>query len=342
MTDDMQGNATDFLVLGGRDIAGMTDVAGLIEVASEALRKTSDKTAIQDVRRVLDLEEPGGSCLSVMYAALADRPLFGAKVLSVFPDNFARDLPSHRGGIILFERESGTPVALVDGGQTTAWRTAAASAVATRHLARPDASVLALIGYGEQAFRHVVALAAVRPITEIRVWGRSLDKAEAFVQRQREAGFAARACAQPEDAVTGADIVCTVTSAREPVLSGEWLSPGTHVNAVGASVPACRELDDECVRRARIWVDYMPMALISAGEIVEGIRNGIITRDDLCGEIGSVIGGQIAGRASDDEITLYRSLGVPAQDIEFANFFYAAARSRGVGANVPFESLGHA
>ncbi len=277
----------------------MTDVERLIDVARDALRKTSDGSAVQDVRRVLDLEDSGGACMSIMYAALTDRPLFGAKVLSVFPENFSQQLPSHRGGILLFERKNGTPVALVDGGQTTAWRTAAASAVATKLLSRENASILTLLGYGEQAYRHVVALAAVRPIKEIRVWGRNIDKAEKFARSQRETGLEARAFANAEEAVAGADIVCTVTSAREPVLFGDWLTPGTHVNAVGASVPSCRELDDGCLRRAGIWVDYMPMALISAGEIVEGIRNGTIMQDDIRGEIGSVISGRLKGRESE-------------------------------------------
>jgi ornithine cyclodeaminase/alanine dehydrogenase-like protein (mu-crystallin family) len=143
-------------------------------------------------------------------------------------------------------------------------------------------------------------------------------------------------------AVDGADIVCTVTSARDPVLLGGWLTPGTHVNAVGASVPSCRELDDTCVQRAQIWVDYLPMALISAGELVAALASGLIARDHIKGEIGAVLEGQIAGRQSDDAITLYRSLGVPAQDIEIANFLYAAALRAGLGTSVRFESPHHA
>ena len=173
-------------------------------------------------------------------------------------------------------------------------------------------------------------------------WGRDPEKAEAFADKQRAAGFDAKGCDDAQTAVAGADIVCTVTSARTPILSGEWLTPGTHVNAVGASVPSIRELDDACVTRSGIWVDYMPMALTSAGEIVEAIRDGLISKDHLKGEIGAVINGAIPGRTSDDQITLYRSLGVPAQDIEFANFFYAVARSKGLGATVPFEDLNHA
>lgn len=331
-----------FLVLSGAEIARLTEPASLIALAASALRQTSDLSARQELRRVLDLAEVGGACLSVMYAAFDDLPLFGAKVLSVFPENFAHGLPSHRGGILLFERERGAPVALIDGGATTAWRTAAASAAATDLLARPEADVLTLLGYGEQAHRHVALLSRVRPLRELRVWGRDPAKAEAFAAQYRAAGLSARAVDEAEAAVRGAGIVCTVTSSRTPVLSGDWLDPGMHVNAVGASVPSWRELDDACLTRAGVWVDYLPMALTSAGEIVEGIAKGLIREGDLRGEIGAALAGQAPGRTSDSEITLYRSLGVPAQDIAFANHFVALARAAGLGTSVALEGAIHA
>lgn len=332
----------NFLVIRKEDIAALASMDDLIHAAAQALRKTSNKVAVQDVRRVLELPDAPGACLSIMYAAIGDQPLFGAKVLSVFPGNFAHGLPSHRGAIVLFERSFGRPVALVDGGEATAWRTAAASAVATRALSRPGSSALALLGYGEQAARHVGSISAVRPIRAIRVWGRDVAKARRFVETQRLAGFDAQAFADAREAVAGADIVCTVTSAVEPILRGEWVAPGTHINAVGASVPSCRELDSECVRRSRVWVDYLPMALTSAGELVDAIKAGLIDRAHLRGEIGAVLEGQIAGRESDADITLYRSLGVPAQDIEIANFLYAAAKSTGRGTRLKFERMQHA
>jgi ornithine cyclodeaminase/alanine dehydrogenase-like protein (mu-crystallin family) len=330
----MTTEARDFLIIRKEDIAALASMDDLLHVAAQALRKTSSEVAVQDVRRVLELPDAPGACLSVMYAAIADQPLFGAKVLSVMPTNFDHGLPSHRGVIVLFERRFGRPVALVDGGEATAWRTAAASAVATRALARANASSLALLGYGEQAARHVQSIAAVRPIRSIRVWGRDPDKAAAFASRQRFAGFDARAFPDAAQAVAGADIVCTVTSSAEPVLRGEWLKPGTHVNAVGASVPSCREIDADCVRRAGIWVDYLPMALSSAGELVDALRTGLITRAHIRGEIGAVLNGELAGRQDDDEITLYRSLGVPAQDLEIANFLYASAVATGSAAHI--------
>jgi ornithine cyclodeaminase len=326
----------DFLVLDKNSISSMVDIPGLIDIAASALQKTSNGAALQDVRRVLDLPNSDGGCLSIMYAAVTDRPAFGAKVLSVYPANFAHGLPSHRGGILLFEKEHGRPVALLDGGEITAWRTAAASAAATKALSRPDSSILAVLGYGEQAQRHIATISAVRPIREIRVWGRDVGKAERFAQTQRDAGFDAAAYREAADCVAGADIVCTVTSARTPVLFGRWLSPGSHVNAVGASVASCQEIDVECVQRARVWVDYLPMALSAAAELVLALADGLVSEKHILGEIGAVLNGTVPGRQSADDITLYRSLGVPAQDIELANFLYCAARASGAGARVSF------
>lgn len=329
--------ASDFLVLGRDAIRAILSVDKSIEIAEAALRKTSNGKASQDIRRTLGLPGAAGTCLSVMYAALSDRPLFGAKVLSVFPDNFDHGLPSHRGAIVLFDREHGRPVALMDGGELTAWRTAAASAVATRALSRPGSATLAVIGYGEQSRRHVSTISRVRPISRIRVWGRDRRKAERFAEEQAAAGFDASVCNDARDAVADADIVCTATSAQTPVLLGEWLPRGIHVNAVGASVRECREIDAECVRRAKIWVDYMPMALAAAGELQEALALGVIDASHVLGEIGEVLEGTLHGRTSDSDITLYRSLGVPAQDIELANFIYEAARQGGLGTSIDFE-----
>lgn len=333
---DPDREAHPILFLRKDDIRKVINPALSIEVTERALRSTSDGTARQDIRRTLPL--PGGdeNCLSLMYAALADQPLFGAKVLSVFPGNFSNGIASHQGLVALFERERGEPVALMDGGELTAWRTAAASAVATRELSRPDASVLAVFGYGEQAQRHVTAISLVRDISSIRIWGRDSAKAERFAAIQREAGFRAEAFGDPQTALQGADIICTTTSAEEPVLRGPWLHEGVHVNAVGASVAAIKEIDAECIRRASVWVDYMPMGLTSAGEIVEALQTGMITPADIRGEVGEVLTGKVPGRRGASEITLYRSLGVPAQDIQLANFVYSQARILGLGSELSF------
>jgi ornithine cyclodeaminase len=296
-----------------------------IRVTEEALSKTSSGIAHQDIRRTLEMPGMAGSCLSLMFASLSDLPHYGAKVLSVCPDNFQFGLPSHQGGILLFEREHGRPVALINGHSVTGLRTPAATAVATRTLSRADSAVLAVIGYGEQAGRHIDSIAMVRPIKQVRIWGRDLQKASRFAQAQSDKGLQAESFATARHAVAGADIICTVTSAQYPVLEGAWIEPGMHINAVGASVAGLRELDTECVVRSSVWIDYMPMAMASASDLIEPISNGVIDETHVIGEIGAVLNGRARGRIDDSETTLYRSLGVPAQDIELANFIFQKA-----------------
>jgi ornithine cyclodeaminase len=201
-------------------------------------------------------------------------------------------------------------------------------------LSRADSCELAIIGYGEQAGRHIAAIASVRPISRVRVWGRDPRKARIFADAQRGKGFPTEPLPTARDAVEGADIVCTVTSARLPLLKGEWLTSGTHINAVGASVASLQEVDLGCVTRSNIWVDYMPMAMTAASDIFEPLAKGLVDRSRIIGEIGAVLNGHAPGRRDDSEITLYRSLGVPALDIELANFIYQKAKRLGLGVEV--------
>lgn len=328
------GNSNGLLVIDGPTAEALVSIDEAIALADTALRQTSDGTAQQDIRRTLPLPGMAGTCLSVMYGSASEAESYGAKVQSVYPNNFEHGRPSHQGGVLLFDRETGRPVTLINASAITGLRTPAASAVATRALARPDACELALIGYGEQAERHIATISAVRPISRVRVWGRNPDKAKAFADHQTSKGIPTVPCDTARAAMDGADIVCTVTSAKLPVLMGEWLTPGTHINAVGASVAALQEVDLECVKRSRIWVDYMPMAMAAASDIFEPLAKGIIGPSNLIGEIGAALNGTISGRTAPSEITLYRSLGVPAQDIVFANFIFQKARDLGLGVEV--------
>lgn len=334
-TSDHSGSPRSaLLVIDGATVEALVSLDEALALAEAALRKTSSGAAHQDIRRTLDMPGEPGRCLSLMYASLTDTAQFGAKVQSVCPANFDRGLPSHQGGVLLFEKETGKPVALVNASAVTGLRTPAATAVATRALSRADSSVLGIIGYGEQAERHIAAISSVRPITSVRVWGRDARKAAEFAEARRQMGFPVEAVPAGRDAVEGADIVCTVTSAKFPVLKGEWLSPGTHVNAVGASVASLQEVDLDCVIRSSIWVDYMPMAMVAASDVFEPLAKGIIDRSRIVGEIGAVLNGDARGRGTASEITLYRSLGVPAQDIELASFVYRKARDLGLGVEV--------
>ncbi len=245
---------------------------------------------------------------------------FGAKLLSLFPGNPGRDLPAIQGCILLFDPETGTPAALVEGGSVTAIRTAAASGAATRALAREDASVLALLGYGVQAETHLEAMRCVRTIREVRVWGPSIEKARRFASRHAAEGLAIAAVDTAREAIRGAEIVCGVSSAAEPIVKGRWLAPGCHLNLVGAHTPKTREADGETLRRARVFTEVSRFALQESGDILLAIEEGRLSEGDLCGEIGAVIDGRIKGRRDEREITLYVSLGNTAQDLAAAQF----------------------
>jgi ornithine cyclodeaminase/alanine dehydrogenase-like protein (mu-crystallin family) len=336
-TDSTTGGNDRLLVIDAMTIASALSPAQWIEVVEQSLRGVSDGTVVQDIRRVLPLPDTQdrGRLLSMMFGAARQPPCFGAKVISVFPDNFDRGLASHRGAVLLFDPEDGALVGLLHGGEITAARTAAASAVATRALARAESRVLTVLGYGEQASRHVDAIALIRPIDEVRCWGRDPVKAAAFVD-----GVATRhpirAIAAPTigEAVAGADILCTTTGAKTPILSGDLLEPGMHLNVVGSSTADYREVDTDVVVRSSIWVDYRPMTEASAGEYRQALAEGAIRSTHLVGEIGAALNGVIRGRTDEREITMFKSLGMPAEDLYPAQLLYQVAIEKGLGTRV--------
>jgi ornithine cyclodeaminase len=225
----------------------------------------------------------------------------------------------------------------MDAAEITAIRTAAASAVATRALSREDAGILAILGTGEQAATHVEALRHVRALKAIRVWGRSQEKARAFAARESaRLPFPIEVCESAREAVAGADIICTLTGATEPILSGQWLESGAHVNLVGASRRHAREADDEVVARSRFFVDLRVSALAEAGELYHAQQAGLVGESHILGEIGEVLGGQVQGRSSERDITVYKSVGIAAQDMASAHVIYERAMQEGIGNRVPF------
>ena len=324
------------IVLSPEDVAALLPMDEAIEVVAQVMKGVSARTAELPLRSMVPVG--GGNRMGVMPGAIADPACFGVKLVSLFPENSARGLSSHRGAIILFDADTGGAVAMMDASLLTAIRTAAASAVATRALAREEAETLAIIGYGEQAEHHLAAMLAVRPIRRVAIAGRSAEKA---------AGFAARAAADyPEvafssgtdlhAAVARADILCTVTASPSPIVMGDWVKPGAHVNIVGSSIPSMREVDDRMVERGAIWVDYLPSTLAQAGEIVDMIAEGSFRDSDIRGEIGTLLAGGIAGRDSADQITIYRSLGIAAQDLAAAHHVLQRAQAEGRGQPVTF------
>jgi ornithine cyclodeaminase len=327
-------------VLTNADIAALLPMAQAVEVIDTVMRTVSAGGAQLPLRHVVPVggTQDKPNLMGVMSGALADPQCYGVKLVSLFPGNPARGLSGHRGAVVLFEAETGGAVAMMDAGLLTAIRTAAASAVATRALARPEARILTLIGTGEQAEHHLDAMLAVRPIAELRIVGRRSERAAEFAAHAaaRHPGLAVSHGTDTRAAVTGADIVCTVTNSPTPVLLGDWLEPGQHLNVVGASLPSKREVDDAVVLRSALFCDYRPSLLAQAGEVVAMIAAGTITEAHLKGEIGAVLLGQAPGRQDAHQITLYRSLGITAQDLAAAQHVLTAAEAAGRGQVVAF------
>lgn len=322
-------------ILPGAVVRETLDMTMAIELVRKAMIATSRPGSVQPTRWMVALPTADHAVLGLMPGLLPDEPLFGAKVTAVYPENHQIGLASHQSLILLFDKAHGVPAALVDGAEITGTRTAAASAVATDQLARADASILAVLGYGVQAERHIEAIMQVRPIRSLRLWGRKMDRAEHLADRIAQRwSLDIDVVPDAKSAVDGAHIVCTVTAARDPILLADWVSPGAHVNIVGSSSADAIEVDPLLLARARLFVDAMPAAMSLGGDIITAIDRGLLRRDDIVGEIGAVLDGREIGRRSEDEITAYKSVGIPAQDIVCANHVVAEARRRELGETV--------
>ncbi len=293
-----------------------------IPIVRRAMIAFSAGETRQLLRSIIPLSE--GRIFGVMPGAMGAHAPFGAKLISIFQDNPHRGTQSHQGLVILFDPQSGAPVCAVHAGEITAIRTAAASAVATDALARKDAHRLALLGYGEQAKTHARAISKIRKIESAVVWGRSPERAEKFARSmQAELGAPVKPAGSVKEAVADADIVCTVTSASEPILNGEWVRPGTHLNVVGSGYAEPAEVDSHLVANSRFIVDSREGVLAQGAEFLRAKQAGLVNDDHIVGEIGQVLAGAIEGRRSADEITVYKSLGHVVQDLATAWALYA-------------------
>jgi ornithine cyclodeaminase len=296
-----------------------------VELMRDTLSAFARGEAVLPLRTIVWLPDRSG-LLGVMPGYLGQPKSFGLKVVSVMPGNHGTPYDSHQGVVMLFGLEHGEPLAIMDASAITAIRTAAASAAATDALAREDAGDLALIGTGTQGRTHLAAMRAVRSLRRVRVWSRSRAHAEGFAREQAaSAGVPIEVSTSAEDAVRGADLICTTTSAREPVVRGAWLAAGCHVNAVGSCFPAARELDTEAVRRARFFTDCRESCLNEAGDFLIPRNEGAITDAHLLGEIGNVFLGKLAGRVSPGDVTCYESLGIALEDLASAHDIHRRA-----------------
>lgn len=322
-------------MIAGAVVRALLGDAHCIALVEQAMIATSRGDSVQPPRWMMPLPTAPHAVLGLMPGVLPDAACFGAKVTAVYPDNHRIGLPSHQSLILLYEKRHGAPVAIIDGAEVTAARTAAASAVATRALAHPDAGDLAILGYGTQAERHIAAMREVRPIRRVRVWGRSADRAAAFARMQAEkTGLRVETFSSAQAAVADADIICTVSAAHRPILEAGWISRGAHINIVGSSSRAAVEVAPAVIAQSRLFVDHMPAAIALGGDIHEAISLGLIREEDIVGEIGAVLTGALEGRRAADEITAYKSVGIPAQDLVCANFLLEEANRRNLGENV--------
>jgi ornithine cyclodeaminase/alanine dehydrogenase-like protein (mu-crystallin family) len=332
----------EVLIVSQTEVPELLPMGECIEVVEHAFAALAQGDAVLPLRPVLWLPDREG-LLCMMPTYLGNIKSVGAKVFSVFTGNHGTQYDVHQGVVLLFETTNGCLKAIVDATSITAIRTAAASAVATKLLARPDAADLAILGSGTQARAHLEAMLLVRPIRRVRVWSLPLEHGRQFAERESaRLGIPVEAMNTARAAVVGADLICTTTPAREPILMGGWLSPGTHINAIGSSVPTTRELDTEAVVMSRLFVDRRESTVNEAGDFLFPKKEGAIDDDHILGEIGDILVGKIEGRRSRDEITLFKSLGLAIEDLASAHHVYRKAKAQRVGTYVSIGGRHHA
>ena len=326
---------TELLVLAHEDVKRLLPMEECIELMAQALADLARGGSWQPLRFVVRPPEEQ-SLMGLMPAhRTTPEPAYGLKTVCIFPGNPARGLDAHQGGVMLFDGATGELRALIDASAVTSIRTAAVSAVATRALARPDSKVLAILGSGVQARAHLEAMAKVLSFEQARVWSRTAEHAHALAA-EAEAPFPVEAAGSAEATVRDADVVVTVTSAREPIVERGWLAPGTHVNAVGSSIPTARELDSATIAAAALFVDRRESTLNESGEYLRAVEEEGIGPNHIRAELGEVLVGSAEGRRSNEELTVFVSLGLAVEDLAAAEYLYRRARSEGVGAVVPF------
>ena len=296
------------------EILSCLTIEACIPKVRAAMIALSDGGTRQMPRSIIPLAD--GCLFGVMAGTLGVGDVFGSKLVSVAPNGTDRQVVVHQGVVVLFDGVTGTPVCVADAGEVTRLRTAAASAVATDALARKDAVRMAVLGYGEQGVAHARAISAVRKISGITIWGPSLDRSARYAEIVcRDLGIGVQPCGTVEAAVAEADVICTVTPAKEPILLGRWVRAGTHVNVVGSSYAGPAEIDSELVARSRFIADSRDNVLHQGAEFLRAKAAGLVSDDHVVGEIGQVLSNTLPGRQHPEQITIYKSLGHVVQDL---------------------------
>ncbi|MEP3225580.1 MAG: ornithine cyclodeaminase family protein [Parasphingorhabdus sp.] len=314
------------------DVERLLPIDQCVGVMRQAMMATSQRNVTLPIRQFMPVPEGTGK-LAIMPGTLGDPACFGIKLVCKYDRPHDDPLGTHVGMVMLFDSVQGIPLAMIEGSSLTAIRTSAASALATDLLANNDASRLAILGNGEQAMRHLYAMQAVRDIAQVKVWGRDIERTQDFVQTAAKAtGLSIESATSSAAAIADADIICTTTAAKQPIIFGKDLQPGQHINLVGSAIPTTAEMDDDGVARARFFVDYREAAMAAAGELLGAIERKNVTENHIVGEIGAVAAGHLEGRQQSDEITIYKSLGVASQDLAAAHGVWqrACAQDRGL------------
>ncbi len=319
------------LVITRSDVAKALELDEVIRAVEAAHVELATGTAIQPVRPEVGL--PESSVLMIpMVAASGPHNIAGVKLLTDSPDNPANGRPRQQSVILVADPTAGTPEAVIDGALVTRLRTAAASAVATKHLANPDATTLGLVGAGPLAAAHVAAISSVRPIERVVVWSRSSATIRTFIDdvcAGPNGDVTVEVADEPRDVVAAADVLCTVTPSRTPIIEGGWLHAGMHLNVVGAPPrPDHREIDSAVVAACRVVLDSRDVALRESGAVLAALADGAVTAEHVHDELGEVIVGTVPGRRRRSDITLYNSVGIAIQDIVTARVVIDAVRER--------------
>jgi ornithine cyclodeaminase len=324
----------DILVVNGPEVRRLLPMNQCMDVMAQTLMALGRGDALNPLRTMMSLPEPSG-LLVVMPSYMTGA--MGLKVISVMPGNLGTDFDSHQGAVLLFEAQHGSLLAIMDASEITAIRTAAVSGVATQTLARADAGDLAILGSGVQARTHLEAMLVARSIRRVRVWSPNVERRHQFADEEsKRHHIHIEAVDSAQAAVEGADLICTTTASREPVLRGEWLSSGTHLNVVGASLKTTREVDTAAMVKARLFVDRRESTLNEAGDFLIPKSEGAVDDNHIQGEVGAVLLGKIPGRQSANEITLFKSLGLAVEDLASAQHIYQNALQQNTGLRVPF------
>ncbi|MBI1245047.1 MAG: ornithine cyclodeaminase family protein [Alphaproteobacteria bacterium] len=310
-------------VISGSEVENILEPTPLVEALRAAFRKGAEVP----LRHRHTMEVPGldPASLLLMPAWQAGR-YCGVKIVTVFPSNGAQGLPAVTASYILLSARTGMPLAFIDGHMLTLKRTAAASALTAKYLSRPDADKLLMVGTGALAPHMILAHASVRPIRELVVWGRDAKKAQALAHNFNGRRLKARAATSLAEAVAWADTISCATLSKEPLVRGEWLRPGQHVDLVGGFTPDMREADDAAIARARVYVDTYGGALKEAGDIVQPMANGTLLEKQIAGDLAELTQGRAAGRSFHNQITLFKSVGTALEDLAAAEYVFEAGR----------------